>query len=96
MNVTCVFVRVKQAHIDDFIGATTVNHLGSVEEPGNRRFDVLQSNEDPCNFLLYEAYETEAAAAAHKSTTHYLAWKDAVDAWMAEPRRGVRYASICP
>ena len=57
---------------------------------------LLQSIDDPCSFLLYEAYETEEAAAAHKSTSHYLAWRDAVANWMAEPRRGVKYSSICP
>jgi len=96
MTVTCVYVRVKEAHIDDFIRATTDNHLGSVEEPGNLRFDVLQSADDPSSFLLYEAYVTEEAAAAHKSTRHYLAWREVVAGWMAEPRRGVKYISICP
>jgi autoinducer 2-degrading protein len=36
------------------------------------------------------------AAAAHKSTSHYLTWRDAVADWMAGPRRGVKFNSICP
>lgn len=96
MTVTCVYVRVKEAHIHDFIAATRKNHLGSIEEKGNLRFDVLQSDDDPSIFLLYEAYDTEKAAVEHKSTGHYLAWKEAVAGWMAEPRRGVKYSSICP
>ena len=68
MTVTCVYVRVKEEHIDDFIEATTRNHLGSVREPGNLRFDVIQSVENPGAFLLYEAYESAEAAAAHKDT----------------------------
>ncbi|MBI4677077.1 MAG: antibiotic biosynthesis monooxygenase [Elusimicrobia bacterium] len=27
-------------------------------------------------FVLYEAFESEDAAAAHKKTPHYLAWRD--------------------
>jgi len=96
MTVTCVYVRVKEGNVDDFVRATTDNHNGSVNEAGNLRFDVLQSADDPCSFLLYEAYESERAAAAHKDTSHYLAWRDGVAEWMAEPRQGVKYSSICP
>ena len=58
MIVTCVHVTVKKEHIDDFIEETIANHTASVQEPGNLRFDVLQSSDDPCVFMLYEAYES--------------------------------------
>jgi autoinducer 2-degrading protein len=96
MHVTLVHVTVKPGHIDDFIEATRRNHEASTQEPGNRRFDVLQSSDDPGQFVLYEAYASAADAAAHKETAHYLAWRDAVAGWMAEPRRGVSYAGLMP
>ena len=96
MVVTCVHVYVKPEHIQDFIQASTANHLASVREPGNLRFDVLQAAQDPSRFLLYEAYATPAAAAAHKQTPHYLEWRDRVAAWMAKPRDGVAYTAVCP
>ena len=96
MHVTLVHVRVKPDHVDDFIEATRRNHEGSVQENGNRRFDILQSAEDPAYFVLYEAYASEADAAAHKETDHYLAWREAVADWMAEPRRGERFAGLYP
>jgi len=96
MYVTLVYVSVKAAHIEDFITATRRNHEASVKENGNRRFDVLQSGDDPSQFVLYEAYASRADAAAHKTTPHYLAWRDAVAAWMQSPRRGVAYQSLCP
>ncbi|HHH46186.1 MAG TPA: antibiotic biosynthesis monooxygenase, partial [Thiotrichales bacterium] len=96
MHVTIVHVHVKPEHIEDFIAATRENHLASVREPGNLRFDVLQSEEDPARFVLYEAYVDEAAAAAHKETDHYLRWRERVADWMAEPRRGVRYRGLLP
>lgn len=77
--VTTVTIFVKPEHIDDFIRATAESHRRSVQEPGNLRFDVLQCTDDPTRFLLYEAYESEEAAAAHKQTPHYLAWRAAVD-----------------
>ena len=96
MTVTCVHIRVREPYVDDFIQATTENHLASIKEPGNLRFDFLQSVDDPSSFLLYEAYESEETAAAHKNTNHYEKWRDRVADWMAEPRRGVRFRSICP
>jgi (4S)-4-hydroxy-5-phosphonooxypentane-2,3-dione isomerase len=96
MHVTLVHVAVKAGHIDDFIAATRRNHEASVQEPGNRRFDVLQSSDDPSRFLLYEAYADAADAQAHKQTTQYLAWRDAVADWMAEPRQGVSYTGLFP
>lgn len=96
MIVTTVQVQVKSEHIQDFIRATTRNHEGSVQEPGNLRFDVLQNADDPTKFLLYEAYESPEAAAAHKKAEHYLIWRDQVANWMAEPRQGTPYQVICP
>lgn len=96
MIVTLVNVWVKETYIEDFITVTIKNHKESVKEPGNLRFDILQDAEDPAKFVLYEAYKSEEAAAAHKSTDHYKAWRDAVANWMAQPRQGFRHKIIYP
>ena len=96
MLVTTVTVYVKPAHVDDFIEASIANHNQSIEEPGNMRFDVLQCTADSTRFLLYEAYESEEAAAAHKQTEHYLKWRETVADWMAKPREGVPHRVIRP
>jgi autoinducer 2-degrading protein len=96
MIVTCVHIHIKPDFIDRFVEVTTDNHNESIKEPGNLRFDLLQQTEDPCRFMLYEAYESEVAAGAHKNTTHYLKWRDAVSDMMAEPRAGVRYNIVHP
>lgn len=96
MHITLVQISVKPEHIQDFIVACQANHLASVREPGNLRFDVLQSHDDPSQFILYEAYAHAADAAAHKQTAHYLAWRDAVGDWMAAPRRGIPYIGLFP
>lgn len=96
MHVTLVHVQVKAEHVHDFIEASRLNHEGSVREPGNRRFDVLQSADDPTKFVLVEAYASAEAAAAHKSTSHYLKWRDTVAPWMANPRQGVPYKGLFP
>lgn len=88
MHVTIVHIVVKPGAVSSFLQASRLNHEGSIAEPGNRRFDVLQDAQDPTRFVLYEAYSSEADARAHKNTAHYLAWRETVADMMAEPRRG--------
>jgi autoinducer 2-degrading protein len=96
MIVTIVHVEVKAAYLEPFIRATTENHIESVKEPGNLRFDVLQNDAYPNSFVLYEAYDNEASAAAHKKTSHYLKWRETVASWMAKPREGIRHTALAP
>jgi autoinducer 2-degrading protein len=96
MIVTCVYIHVKPDEINMFIDATIANHRESVRESGNLRFDLIQQADDPCQFIIYEAYESEAAAANHKTTSHYLKWRDVVNDYMAEPRYGIKYNIIEP
>jgi len=96
MIVTCVYVHVKPDSIEKFIEATTSNHLESVKEKGNLRFDLIRQADDENRFMIYEAYESEEAAAAHKNTPHYLLWRDTVKDLMAEPRQGVKYTILQP
>ena len=96
MHVTLVSVHVLPDHLDEFVDEVRVNHEGSIREPGCLRFDVLRDPDDPTRFLLYEAYVDAAAAAAHKETAHYLAFRDTVADWMAEPRTGVRWDGLYP
>jgi autoinducer 2-degrading protein len=96
MHVTLVHIKVRPEHVNDFITAARLNHLGSVKEAGNRRFDVLQHPDHPAQFILYEGFASAEDAAAHKNTPHYLAWRDTVTGWMAEPRQGVSYRCLFP
>lgn len=96
MHVTLVHVHVSPEHLDAFIAATKANHEASTQEPGNRRFDVLQAADEPTRFILYEAYASAEAATAHKQTAHYAAWRDAVAPMMASPRQGVPYVGLYP
>jgi len=96
MIVNCVYINVKPDAIKRFIDVTTANHKESVKELGNLRFDLIRQIDVPSRFMLYEAYESEDAAANHKLTPHYLKWREDVKDLMAEPREGVRYIIIEP
>jgi autoinducer 2-degrading protein len=96
MIVTLVHVWVKHEYIDEFIKASTENHQNSVKEPGNLRFDLIQDANDASKFVIYEAYESDVAAAAHKETEHYKKWRDTVADWMAQPRKGEKHIILAP
>ncbi len=96
MVVTLVHIWVKEQFVEDFIRATIDNHENTLKEPGNIRFDFLSDANDNTKFVLYEVFESEDAIAAHKSTTHYLRWRDTVEDWMAQPRQGMKHVAIRP
>lgn len=94
MYVVSVTVYVKSDQVDSFIEATLQNARNSRNEPGNVRFDVVQAEDDPTRFLLYETYLSKNDFIEHQKTEHYLRWKETVADWMAQPRQGVKHHSI--
>lgn len=96
MIVTFVHVWVKPEYIDVFIKATTENHQNSINEAGNLRFDLVQDANDSSKFVIYEAYESDETAAAHKETDHYKKWRETVSDWMAQPRKGEKHIILAP
>ena len=89
MFTTIVHVYVKRDSVEAFIAASEKNHKASIEEPENRRFDLLQDAMEPTKFILYEAYVSKEGAVAHKQTEHYQQWRDRVAGMMEKPREGV-------
>jgi len=96
MLVYLVKIKVKEGKIEEFKEATVRNHRATIKEPGNYRFDVLQNQEDPTSFTLYEVYESEEAVQAHKETEHYREWRERVADMMAQPREGIKHKVIAP
>ena len=96
MLIVHVHVRVKTESIEAFMRVTLENARASRKEPGVARFDVLQQQDDPARFVLVEVYRSPEAAAAHKDTPHYHAWRDAVAPMMAEPRSSVKFTNAFP
>ena len=96
MLVVHVHVRVRPDRVEDFLAATVINARASLAEPGVLRFDVLQDQADPAHAVLTEVYRDEEAAAAHKLTQHYAAWRDRVAEMMAVPRESERFSAVFP
>ncbi len=96
MFVVWVDIQVKPEHVAEFIAASQLNHLGTRQEPGNRRFDVLQLNDQPSHFRLYEVYVNEDAFRAHQQTAHYFRWKETVEPLMAVKRSAEKLTALFP
>jgi autoinducer 2-degrading protein len=96
MFIVHVNVRVKPEFLEQFKQATLANARASVQEAGVARFDVVQHSDDPTRFVLVEIYRDVQANAAHKETSHYATWRDAVAPMMAEPRSSVKFTNIFP
>jgi (4S)-4-hydroxy-5-phosphonooxypentane-2,3-dione isomerase len=96
MLVVHVHVQVKPDDVDAFLAETRRNAVASLQEPGVRRFDVLQEEGDNAHVVLTEVYVDQSAADAHKATAHYARWRDAVAPMMAEPRTSRRFSAVFP
>jgi (4S)-4-hydroxy-5-phosphonooxypentane-2,3-dione isomerase len=96
MTILVVQLHVKPEAVAAFEAATEDNAAASRLEPGVARFDVLRRQDEPTRFLLIEAYRDQQAVAAHKTTPHYLRWREAVADLMAEPRVGITYKNVSP
>jgi quinol monooxygenase YgiN len=91
-----VQIQVKPELIEAFKAASVANVRASLREEGVVSFSLLQDRQEPSRFALVEVYRDEAAPLAHKQTSHYAAWRDAVESMMAAPRTSARYASVFP
>lgn len=91
MIVTTALLHIKPERIDDFKAACLANAAKSRQEPGITQFDLLQQQDDPTRFMLFEVYADADAVAAHKTTEQYFTWRAAVEDMQAEPRHGIKY-----
>jgi (4S)-4-hydroxy-5-phosphonooxypentane-2,3-dione isomerase len=96
MLVVHVHVQVKPDDVEAFLAETRRNAAASLQEPGVRRFDVLQEEGNRAHVVLTEVYVDQSAADAHKRTAHYGRWRDAVAEMMAEPRTSTRFLAVVP
>ncbi|SLN65056.1 putative quinol monooxygenase [Oceanibacterium hippocampi] len=53
------------------------------QEPGCLQFDVCHDPAEPESCFLYEVYADEAAFRRHLESTHYKAFAETVDGWVA-------------
>lgn len=96
MLVVHVHGRVEPEDLEAFLSESRRNSAASLEEPGVRRFDVLQEEGDGNHVVLNEVPVDQSAADARKQTAHSGRWRDAVAGIMAEPGAAERFAAVIP
>jgi autoinducer 2-degrading protein len=64
------------------------------DEPGCRRFDVVEPEGEPGRVLLYEIYDDETAFHAHRRAAHFLEF-DAESAPLVETKLVTRGTLVC-
>ena len=93
--VIMVDFRLRAGAQSDFRRMVDANALASVRnEPGCRRFDVVEPEGEPGRILLYEIYDDETAFEAHRHAMHFLEF-DAESAPLVEAKLVTRGALVC-
>jgi quinol monooxygenase YgiN len=96
MHILIVHAHIKPAFIDAFIAATKINAEHSAREPGVARFEMLQQQDDPARFVLYEVYRDADAPVSHKQSAHYNTWIETVGDMFVTPRTRAFYTNLAP
>jgi autoinducer 2-degrading protein len=94
MIVQVVYLEVKPEALNEFIGEASANAEESRKEAGVIQFDLLQQQDSPTRFMLYEVYRDEAALEAHRHTAHFKRWTEVGVPLLAKPRERMLYRLI--
>ena len=76
MLIVHVHIQVRPDQVEAFRAACVENSRNSLQEPGIARFDVLQQQDDPTRWLLYEVYDKEQAWVDHRKAAHFVAFME--------------------
>ncbi|MEG9476443.1 (4S)-4-hydroxy-5-phosphonooxypentane-2,3-dione isomerase [Mannheimia indoligenes] len=96
MFAMLVEINVKEGKEQEFLEVFERNHIGTRQEPGNLRFDVLRDPEIRTRFYAYEVYENEEALEAHRQTSHYHRCVKELEALMTGSRSKKIFEWILP
>jgi (4S)-4-hydroxy-5-phosphonooxypentane-2,3-dione isomerase len=69
--VNAIDLDIAPAEIDKYLAAVKENGAASVKEPGCREFNVMVLATNPNHVFLFEVYDNDAAAQAHRATEHF-------------------------
>lgn len=89
MLVLMVNVKLKPGRREEFLRIIKEDAESTTKnEPGNFGFYVVQNNEDPDKFFMFEVYKDQAALEAHRATPHFLKYRQATaDIYDGDPVR---------
>jgi len=69
--VNAVDLDIAPAEMDKYLAAVKENGAASIKEPGCREYNIMILATDPNHVFLFEVYDNDAAAQAHRVTEHF-------------------------
>jgi (4S)-4-hydroxy-5-phosphonooxypentane-2,3-dione isomerase len=69
--VNAIDLDIAPAELDKYLAAVKENGVATVKEPGCREFNIMVSATNPNHVFLFEVYDNDAAAQAHRTTEHF-------------------------
>jgi len=94
MYALTVTAHVRENEADTFVQKTLECARATRKEDGNIRYDILQDEDDPSCFVIYEVYRTKDDFLLHRETPHSIKWKAETESLMTRPRKRIRSHSI--
>lgn len=76
MIVQVVHLEVQPEKLSEFLIEAKNITAESRKEVGIVQFDLLQMEDDPHRFMLYEVYKSRQALEAHRLAGHFIRWVD--------------------
>lgn len=94
MITQIVYLTVDSENRDDFLVEIRANAQESLKEKGVLQFDILQKDDEPGSFVLYEVYESPEALEAHRNSSHFKRWLEFGVPLLSSPREKILYKKI--
>ena len=93
MHILIVHAQIKTEFIEAFKAATKINADNSAKEPGIARFELLQQQDDPARFVLFEVYRDADAPAQTQGDRPLQIWFETVNDMFVTPRTRAFYTN---
>jgi (4S)-4-hydroxy-5-phosphonooxypentane-2,3-dione isomerase len=94
MYALTVTAYVLENERESFLQKTIDCALATRKESGNLKYDILQHEDDPLWFVIYEVYRSKDDFSFHCETPHSQKWKIETSTIMARPRERMRCHAV--
>jgi autoinducer 2-degrading protein len=74
MLIQVVYLEVTPENRESFLRQALENVESSRREAGVVQFDLLEQQDTPNKFMLYEVYRAASDLEAHRQTAHFQDW----------------------
>jgi quinol monooxygenase YgiN len=73
--VFAVDLDIAPAELDKYLAAVRENGAATIKEPGCREYNIMVSATNPNHVFIFEVYENDTAAQAHRASEHFKKYR---------------------